>query len=45
MKISELRCPACNGPLTVDQDNQNIAVCEYCGTKYMLEWEGAKVGS
>ncbi len=41
MKISELRCPACNGPLTVDQDNQNIAVCEYCGTKYMLEWEGA----
>lgn len=40
MKITELRCPACNGTMKIDEKNPNLAVCEYCGTKYLLEWEG-----
>lgn len=46
MKITELRCPACNGTLKIDENNSNVAVCEYCKTKYVLEWEGdnAKIG-
>lgn len=47
MKITELRCPACNGTMKIDEKNQNLAVCEYCGTKYVLEREGdeARIGS
>lgn len=47
MKITELRCPACNGTLKIDENNPKVAVCEYCKTKYVLEWEGdnAKIGS
>lgn len=40
MKITELRCPACNGTMKIDQNNPNIAVCEYCHSKYVLEREG-----
>lgn len=38
MNITELRCSACNGTLKVDEQNPNVAVCEYCHTKFMMEW-------
>lgn len=38
MNITELRCSACNGTLKVDKENPNVAVCEYCHTKFMIEW-------
>lgn len=41
MKITELRCSACKGTMKVDPDNPNYAVCEYCGTKYLIEWDKA----
>ena len=41
MKITELKCSACNGSLSVEKDNPSIAVCDYCGTKYMLESESS----
>ena len=41
MKITELKCTACNGTLSVDTGNPKIAVCDYCGTKYALESEGS----
>lgn len=40
MKITELKCTACNGTLKVDEANPHIAVCEYCKTRYVLEDEG-----
>lgn len=40
MKITELRCSSCNGPLKIDEENPNIAVCEYCKSRYMIEQEG-----
>lgn len=47
MKITELRCPACNGTLKIDENNSKVAECEYCKTKYALEWEGdnARIGT
>lgn len=39
MKITELRCSACKGTMKVDPDNPNYAVCEYCGTRYLIEWD------
>lgn len=39
MKITELRCTACKGTMKVDPDNPNYAVCEYCGSRYLIEWE------
>lgn len=39
MKITELRCSACDGTLKVDEQNPNFAVCEYCHTKYTIEWD------
>jgi len=47
MKITELRCPACNGTMKISEKNPNIAVCEYCHSQYVLEWEGgdAKIGN
>lgn len=39
MKITELKCKACNGTLKLDKTNSKIAVCEYCNTKYVLEEE------
>lgn len=39
MKLTELRCPACNGTLKIDENDPNTAVCEYCRTRYILEWE------
>lgn len=40
MKMTELKCTACNGTLKIDKDHPNIAVCEYCQTKYVIEDEG-----
>lgn len=39
MKITELRCYACDGTLKIDDQNPNFAVCEYCHTKYTIEWD------
>lgn len=39
MKITELRCSSCNGPLKIDEENPNIAVCEYCKSRYIIEQE------
>lgn len=40
MKITELKCSSCHGTLKVDEKNPNIAICEYCQTKHVLEHEG-----
>lgn len=40
MKLTELKCTACNGSLKLDENNPHIAVCEYCRTRYVLEDEG-----
>lgn len=37
MKITELKCTACNGTLKIDENNPKIAVCEYCKTRYVIE--------
>lgn len=37
MKITELKCTACNGTLKIDKENPHIAVCEYCQTRYIIE--------
>ncbi|MBT9778980.1 leucine-rich repeat domain-containing protein [Clostridium sp. MCC353] len=39
MKITELRCSSCNGPLKIDEENPSIAVCEYCKSRYIIEQE------
>lgn len=39
MKITELKCIACNGPLKISPDDPNVAVCEYCKSKYVVEYE------
>lgn len=39
MKITELKCTACHGTMKVDPDNPDYAVCEYCGTKFLIEKE------
>lgn len=41
MKITELRCTACQGTMIVDPENPNYAICEYCGTRYLIEWDTA----
>lgn len=41
MKITELRCSACQGTMIVDPENPNYAICEYCGTRYLIEWDTA----
>lgn len=38
MNITELRCSACNGTLKVNPQNPNVVECEYCHTKFMVEW-------
>lgn len=38
MKIVNLKCPQCNASLEVN-DNQNYAICKYCGTKVTIENE------
>lgn len=40
MKITELKCTACNGTLKIDENNPHIAVCEYCHTRYVIEDDG-----
>lgn len=42
MKITELRCSACHGTMKLDPENPDYAVCEYCGTKYLIEREQEK---
>lgn len=37
MKITELKCTACNGTLKIDKNNPHIAVCEYCHSTYAIE--------
>lgn len=44
MKLTELKCPACQGPLTLDNNRPDRAVCEYCGTEYLIEREGDSYG-
>ena len=39
MKITELRCSACDGTVKIDENNPNIAECEYCHTRFTIEWE------
>lgn len=39
MKMTELRCSACDGTLKIDEQNPGIAECEYCHTKYSIEWD------
>lgn len=39
MKMTELRCSACDGTLKIDEQNPGIAECEYCHTKYTIEWD------
>ncbi len=39
MKLTELKCPSCGGPLTISAKNPNIARCEYCDVHLALEWE------
>lgn len=39
MKITELRCSACDGTLKIDENNPNMAVCEYCHSKFTIEWD------
>lgn len=45
MKMTELRCSACDGTLKIDQENPGIAECEYCHTKYSIEWDRAAGGA
>ena len=40
MKITELKCTACNGTLKIDENNPHSAICEYCHTKYIIEDDG-----
>lgn len=37
MKLTELKCNACNGTLKIDENNPHIAVCEYCKSRYVIE--------
>lgn len=36
MKITPIICPQCNAQIKIDAD-QRTGVCEYCGTKFILE--------
>ncbi len=40
MKITELRCSACDAILKIEEGS-NIAECEYCGNRFTIEWDGA----
>lgn len=40
MKLTELKCTACNGTLKLDEKNPHVTVCEYCRSHYVLEDEG-----
>ncbi len=44
MKLTELKCPACQGPLKLDENRPDRAICEYCGTEYLIEREGDQYG-
>lgn len=36
MKITPIVCPQCNAQIKIDAD-QRTGICEYCGTKFILE--------
>lgn len=42
MKITPIICPQCNAQIKIDAD-QRTGVCEYCGTKFILEGDKVKV--
>lgn len=37
MKLTQLKCPACNATLRIMKENSSIAVCDYCGLQYLIE--------
>ena len=41
MKITPIICPRCNAEIKVDADKKT-GVCEYCGTKFILEGDKVK---
>ena len=42
MKITPIICPQCNAQIKIDAD-QGTGICEYCGTKFILEGNKVKV--
>ena len=43
MKITEIRCSACDGTLKLDENNPGRAVCQYCRTQYIIEWDAGQI--
>ena len=43
MKLTQLKCPACNATLRVLKENSSIAVCDYCGLQYLIETDSGGV--
>lgn len=43
MKITEMRCSACDGTLKLDESNPKRAVCQYCRTEYIIEWDADQI--
>lgn len=40
MKLQELKCPNCTGPLTINSDNETLLIsCLYCGQQFFLDNE------
>lgn len=39
MKFTELKCSACGGTMKIDKQNPNYAVCEYCRSRFTVEWD------
>ncbi len=39
MKLTELKCSACGGTMKIDKQNPNYAVCEYCRSRFTVEWD------
>lgn len=37
--MTELRCPSCGGKLGIDQQNDNIQICQECGGRYTIQWK------
>ena len=40
MRATTVRCPSCGAPVHPEEDG-HFALCEYCGTKVLLEEDGA----
>lgn len=43
MKLTQLKCPACNATLRVLKENSSIAVCDYCGLQYLIETDAGGI--